>query len=177
MRRIAQISDIHFGAQDPEVVEALAADLKLQKYDLLIVSGDFTQRARGHQFKAAMAFLRRLPGPHLYVPGNHDIPLYDVTRRFLFPTAKYRKHVTPDLQPVFRDEQMLVMGLNTARPWTWTWDGFWKDGRIDPEQLLHIHRVCLQAPDELFKIVVTHHPFIPPRASGRMASSTGPPKR
>lgn len=162
MRRIAQISDIHFGAEDPDVVEALAADLKLQRYDLLIVSGDFTQRARGGQFKAAMAFLKRLPGPHLYVPGNHDVPLYDVARRFLSPTGKYRKHVTPNLRPVFRDDQLLVMGLNTARPWTWTWDGFWKDGNIRAEQLLHVHRVCLETPDERFKIVVTHHPFIPP---------------
>src|SRR5690606_15333282 len=151
---------IHFGAEDPDVVEALSADLKLQRYDLLIVSGDFTQRARGHQFKSAMRFLKRRPGPHLYVPGNHDVPLYDVDRRFLSPTGKYRKHGTDTLRPVFKDEQLLVMGLNTARPWTWTWDGFWKDGNIRDEQLLHVHHVCLKTPDELFKIVVTHHPFI-----------------
>lgn len=162
MRRIAQISDIHFGAEDPPVVEALEADLKAQPYDLLVISGDFTQRARGGQFRAAMDFIRRLPGPHLYVPGNHDVPLFDVTRRFLAPTGKYRKHVTRNLRPVFHDEQMLVMGLNTARPFTWTWDGFWKDGKVRAEQLLHVNRICLETPDELFKIVVTHHPFIPP---------------
>ncbi len=162
VRQIAHISDLHFGADDPPVVEALAADLLDWRYDLLVVSGDFTQRARGGQFRAAMRFLNRLPGPHLYVPGNHDVPLYDVLRRFLSPTGKYRRHVTRELRPVFRDDQLLVVGLNTARPFSATMDGFWKDGRISAQQLLDVHLLAAETPDDLFKIVVTHHPFIPP---------------
>lgn len=162
MRRIAHISDIHFGADDPPVVEALVADLLEQPYDLLVVSGDFTQRARLEQFEAAMRFVKRLPQPHLYVPGNHDVPMYDVLSRFFAPTGRYRRHVTTDLRPVFRDEEMLVIGLNTARPFSPTMDGFWKDGRISAEQLLDVHLTAAESPNELFKIVVTHHPFIPP---------------
>ena len=164
MRRIAHISDIHFGAEDPPVVSALARDLQAQSYDLLVVSGDFTQRARAEQFRAAMRFVEGLPRPHLYVPGNHDVPMHDVLSRFANPTGRYRRHVAPDLTPIFRDEQMLVMGLNTARSFSWTLDGFWKDGRISAEQLLSVHLACLETPAELFKVVVTHHPFIPPPA-------------
>ncbi len=162
MRRIAHISDIHFGAEDPAVVEALAEDLLAWRYDLLVVSGDFTQRARAGQFRAAMQFLNRLPGPQLCVPGNHDVPLYDVVRRFMSPVGRYRRYVMDELRPVFRDEQLLVVGLNTARPFSPTLDGFWKDGRISAEQLLDVHLLAAETPDELFKIVVTHHPFIPP---------------
>ncbi|MEM7808192.1 MAG: metallophosphoesterase [Planctomycetota bacterium] len=162
MRTIAHISDIHFGAEDPAAVEALRDDLLGEPYDLLVVSGDFTQRARRRQFEAAKAFIDALPQPHLYVPGNHDVPLYDVFRRFVKPTGNYRKHVTPDLRPVFQDDQMLVLGLNTARPISKSINGFWKDGRLSCAQLLDVHLACLKAPAELFKVVVTHHPFLPP---------------
>ena len=164
MRRIAHISDIHFGAEDPPVVDALRRDLLAGPYDLLVVSGDFTQRARPSQYRAAMAFVRSLPGPQLCVPGNHDLPLYDVLRRFGRPTARYRRFVDPNLTPIFQDGQLLVIGLNTARPLSWTLDGFWKDGRINSRQLRDVRRACEATPDRLFKIVVTHHPFIPPPA-------------
>ncbi len=162
MKRLAHISDIHFGAEEPAAVEALRQDLLAEPYDLLVVSGDFTQRARPKQFEAAMAFVNALPGKHLYVPGNHDVPLYDVFRRFFSPTGRYQKHVTDNLRPIYRDDQMLVIGLNTARPISKSLHGFWKDGRISCEQLLNVHLACLEAPDDLFKVVVTHHPFLPP---------------
>ena len=162
MRRIAHISDIHFGAEDPPVVEALRRDLLDEAYDLLVVSGDFTQRARAAQFRWATNFLREVPGPHLYVPGNHDVPLGNLFRRFTRPMGKYRRFVSRDLMPVFHDEQLLVIGLNTARPFSWTWDGFWKDGKVRAKQLLRVRTVCREVPETIFKVVVTHHPFLPP---------------
>src|SRR5215203_2252501 len=99
MRTIAHISDIHFGRTDPPVVEGLVKDLAGRHPSLLVMSGDFTQRARERQYRDAAAFMARLPGPQLVVPGNHDIPLYDVIRRFFFPLSRYRKHITPDLRP------------------------------------------------------------------------------
>jgi 3',5'-cyclic AMP phosphodiesterase CpdA len=162
MRRIAHISDLHFGAEDPAAVQALAADLQGWPYDLLVVSGDLTQRARHRQFRAAMDFLKRVNGRWLCVPGNHDIPLYDVVRRFLSPLGRYRQIVTPDLAPVFQDEQLLVAGLNSARPFSPTWNGFWKDGRLSREQLGRVEALAAPVPEALFKVVVTHHPFIPP---------------
>ncbi len=161
MRTIAHISDIHFGADDPPVVEGLVADLAAREPSVLVVSGDFTQRARGKQFRRAMAFVNRLPGPRICVPGNHDIPLRDVLRRFFTPLANYKKFVTADLMPTYQDAELLVIGVNTARPISKTLRGFWKDGRIGRRQLAKIERRCGEAAGA-FRVVVTHHPFLPP---------------
>ena len=158
MRTIAHISDIHFGKVDPAVVEGLVADLSnpARKPTLLVVSGDFTQRARRRQYEQAAAFLGRLPTPQLVVPGNHDIPMFDVIRRFFFPLNRYRKYITRDLRPSYQDEELFVLGVNTARSFTH------KSGWISDEQLLDVKlRVC-PLPDDMVKVVVTHHPFIPP---------------
>jgi 3',5'-cyclic AMP phosphodiesterase CpdA len=162
MRIINHISDIHFGRVDPPVAEALVSDLAANPCDLLVISGDFTQRARAKQYQAAAEYCRRLPTPQLVVPGNHDIPLYDVIRRFFSPLGRYRKYISPDLRPFHLDNEIAVLGINTARPFTWSWNGFWKDGRISEEQLADIQTRFCELPKELFKIVVTHHPFIPP---------------
>jgi 3',5'-cyclic AMP phosphodiesterase CpdA len=162
MRTIAHISDIHFGRIDPLVVEGCVADVTAQQPSLVIMSGDFTQRARARQYKDAMAFMRRLPAPQLYVPGNHDLPLFNVLERFFWPLRNYHKYVTRDVRPVFLDDEILVMGINTARPFTLNLDGFWKDGKISEEQLLDIKLKACDLPASIFKIVVTHHPFIPP---------------
>ncbi len=162
MRTLAHISDVHFGKIDPPVVEGLAADLSERQPSLLVVSGDFTQRARWKQYSDAARFLARLPRPQLLVPGNHDIPLYDLIRRFFFPLDYYRRQISADLRPVYRDEEMIVIGINTARSFTFTLDGFWKDGRISEEQLLDVQLQAKDLPQSLFKVVVTHHPFIPP---------------
>ena len=156
MRTIAHISDLHFGRIDPPVAEGLVADLADRKPDLLVVSGDFTQRAREGQYKRAAAYLKRLPTPQLVVPGNHDIPMFDVLRRFFFPLHRYRRLITKDLRPLYRDDELMVLGINTARSFTH------KSGWISEEQLLDVKtRVCGVSPD-VVKVVVTHHPFIPP---------------
>jgi len=84
--RVLHLSDLHFGAHDEDLVEAVERKADELKPDLVVISGDFTQRARTEQFKDACAFLDRLrEAGHevLGVPGNHDVPLYDVLRRFL----------------------------------------------------------------------------------------------
>src|SRR5437667_2592523 len=156
MRTIAHISDIHFGRTDRAVVEGLVKDLSERTPTLLVVSGDFTQRAREKQYRAAADYLRRLPNPQLVVPGNHDIPLFDLIRRFFFPLERYRRLITKDLRPAYQDEELYVLGINTARSFTH------KSGWISEEQLLDVKlRVC-PLPPSVFKVVVTHHPFIPP---------------
>jgi len=94
MRTIAHISDLHFGRLDPPVAEGLVGDLTRQKPDLLVVSGDFTQRAREGQFRQAADYLKRLPTPQLVIPGNHDVPLFDVFRRFFVPSGYTWANVT-----------------------------------------------------------------------------------
>lgn len=155
MKVIAHISDLHFGTEIPAVAEALVTDLEAQSPSLVIVSGDLTQRARRRQFTAARDYLRRLPRPQLIVPGNHDIPLFDVARRFLAPLARYQQHIGAELNPVFFDEDLFVTGLNTARSFTW------KSGRISTDQLRRLWENLWHVGDRL-KVIVTHHPFIAP---------------
>jgi 3',5'-cyclic AMP phosphodiesterase CpdA len=162
MRTIAHISDLHFGKLDPPVAAGLVADLNANPPSLVVCSGDFTQRARSGQYRDAAAFMRRLPEPQLVVPGNHDVPLWDILRRILSPLGRYRRYISSDLRPVYRDEELLVIGINTARRISLTLNGFWKDGRISSEQLLDVKLAAADATEQQFKVVVTHHPFIPP---------------
>jgi 3',5'-cyclic AMP phosphodiesterase CpdA len=162
MRVLHHISDLHFGKIDPPVAEGLVEDLAAQPCDLLVISGDFTQRARASQYQAAADYRQRLPLPQLVVPGNHDIPLYDVLRRFGNPLEFYKRYISDDLLPFFADDEIAVLGLNTARSWTWAINGFWKDGRVSVGQLAEVHKRLGGLPESVFKVVVTHHPFIPP---------------
>ena len=157
MKTIAHISDLHFGTVEPELVEGLTEDLLEVNPDLLVVSGDLTQRARIRQFTAAKSFLEKLPFPKLIVPGNHDVPLFDIFRRFLSPLTRYKKYISEDLNPFYtNDRGFAIYGINTARSFTW------KEGRISVEQMKELERKICPLPDSMFKIVVTHHPFIPP---------------
>jgi 3',5'-cyclic AMP phosphodiesterase CpdA len=162
LRTIAHISDLHFGTVDPAVADGLLADINARKPSVVVASGDFTQRARVGQFNEAREFLNKLPFPQITVPGNHDIPLWNFFRRFFFPLTRYRRMINRDLRPAYRDDELVIIGINTARPFSWSWDGFWKDGRISEEQLIDINLSLCDLPDSVFKVVVTHHPFIPP---------------
>lgn len=156
MTRIAHLSDIHFGANDEKIVAATEAWLQKRRPDLVIISGDFTQRAREAQFRAASAYLNRLRAGGLKVlaiPGNHDVPLYDVVRRFAAPLARYKRYIDSDLCPWFEDDDVAVLGLNTARSLTI------KDGRINADQIeLMNQRFRTVAPAKTL-ILVTHHPL------------------
>lgn len=155
MKTVAHLSDLHFGTEIPEIAEALVADLQLLAPSLVVISGDLTQRARHSQFTAARDFLQRLPQPQLVVPGNHDIPLFDVARRFFCPLHRYRQLIHAEVNPVYADEELFVVGLNTARSFTW------QSGRISESQVEQLRTTFEQAGSRS-KIVVTHHPFIPP---------------
>jgi 3',5'-cyclic AMP phosphodiesterase CpdA len=155
MRTIAHISDLHFGRIDPPVLEGLVEDLRERTPTLLVVSGDFTQRARPEQYREAAQYLTRLPKPQLVVPGNHDVPLWDVVSRIFSPLIRYQRFITRDLSPCFQDEELFVLGINTARSFTRT------SGWITGGQLEDVRRRVCSLPATLFKVVVTHHPFIP----------------
>lgn len=153
MRTIVHISDIHFGMADLAVVERLVEKILEIGPDLIVVSGDLTQRARTNQFIEARRFLDRLPQPHIVVPGNHDVPMYNLYDRFLQPLEKYQRHITHDLMPLFCDEEIAVLGVNTARSLTI------KGGRISEEQVAEIRKKLDGLSDQKVKIIVTHHPF------------------
>jgi len=172
MTRIAHLSDIHFGANDARIVDAATAWLEQRRPDLVIVSGDFTQRARIAQFRAASAWLNRLRSGGLAVlavPGNHDIPLYDVVRRFAAPLDRYRRYIDRELCPWFENETVAVLGLNTARSLTI------KDGRINRDQIARLRRRFADVPADRTRILVTHHPLfaLPIGAGGELTEAVG----
>ncbi|HEX8747675.1 MAG TPA: metallophosphoesterase family protein [Pyrinomonadaceae bacterium] len=153
MRKLVHLSDLHFGRVDYDVVEPLISTVNEMKPDVVAVSGDLTQRARSHQFAEARKFLDALPVPQIIVPGNHDVPLYNFVARFTQPLTKYRRHITNDLEPFYADDEVAILGINTARALTT------KYGRINERQIEAIRTRMCSYKEEMTKIIVTHHPF------------------
>ncbi len=153
MRKVVHISDVHFGTADAAMVELVVARINEISPDVLVVSGDLTQRAKSEEFKQARGFLDRLPKPQIVVPGNHDVPLFNVVDRFLRKFEKYEKYITSDLTPTFIDDEIAIVGVNTARSL------MIKGGRISNEQIEYIQAQFCGLNDKMLKIVVTHHPF------------------
>ncbi|WP_373067209.1 metallophosphoesterase, partial [Gemmatimonas sp.] len=161
MRTVAHLADLHFGTTLAATLAPLVQLLRELTPDLVIISGDLTQRATRAQFIEAHAYLDRLPTPQLVIPGNHDVPLYDVMRRFLSPLGRYRTHITNELDPVFLDDEIAVVGINTARSLTF------KGGAISEHQLVSSTAFLDTIPPQVARLVVTHHPFdIPVGLSG-----------
>ncbi|WP_449473458.1 metallophosphoesterase family protein [Sphingobium chungangianum] len=172
MARIAHLSDIHFGANDPKIVSATGAWLEHSQPDLVIISGDFTQRARIDQFRAASAWLNRLRAAGmrlLVIPGNHDVPLYDVVRRFAAPLDRYKRYISNELCPWYEDEKVAILGINTARSLTI------KDGRINHDQMKMIEERFAPVTPEKTRILVTHHPLfaMPIGKGGELSEAVG----
>ena len=156
MPRLIHLSDLHFGAHDPVLVEAVERRLDEEAPDLVVVSGDFTQRARTEQFEQAGAFLRRVrDAGHevLAVPGNHDVPLYDVVRRFLSPLTRYKRYIDDSLCPFIEIDGAAVLGINTARSLTF------KNGHVSEEQMELIRDTFSKTSINQPRILVTHHPL------------------
>lgn len=169
MPRLIHLSDLHFGAHEPHLVEAVEARIDEEKPDLVVISGDFTQRARTEQFKEACHFLTRLKDAGhevLGVPGNHDVPLYDVLRRFLSPLTRYKRFIDDELCPYHELNGAVVLGINTARSLTFS------DGRISHEQMAFIRRTFERVRD-VPRILVTHHPLFALPVGGELANAVG----
>jgi 3',5'-cyclic AMP phosphodiesterase CpdA len=153
LRTIAHISDLHFGRVDHAILPALAKAVTAANPDVVVVSGDLTQRARPREFAEARGFLNTLPSPQIIVPGNHDVPLYDVVSRWLTPLANYRRFIGDNLEPFYADDEIAVQGINTARSLTF------KGGRINSAQVAGSCARMAARPADTTRIVVTHHPF------------------
>ena len=170
MARLLHLSDLHFGAHEPKLVDAVERNAASLKPDLVVVSGDFTQRARTEQFHEACQFLERLRNHGLEVlgvPGNHDVPLYDVLRRFLSPLARYRRFIDESLCPFVELPGVAVLGINTARSLTF------KDGRMNADQVQFIRDTFARIPSDAFRILVTHHPLFALKVAGETERAIG----
>jgi 3',5'-cyclic AMP phosphodiesterase CpdA len=159
MRTLVHLSDLHFGRVDPALLDPLRNLVREIAPDVVVISGDLTQRAKSEQFEEARAFLDTLPGPQIVVPGNHDISLYNVFRRFVQPLDRYKRYITEDLNPCHIDDEIAVVGVNTARSLTF------KDGRVNKEQVEQIRATLAGLDPKITRVVVTHHPFDLPKGS------------
>ena len=154
MSVLLQISDPHFGTEQPHVVEALVAMAQSVRPDAVVLSGDITQRARRAEFESARRFLDRLSGPPMLVlPGNHDIPLFNLAARILRPYGNHQRSFGRQLEPEIDTPDFRVIGVNTTRAWRH------KDGAVSAAQIARVSRRLRGARHEQLRIVVTHQPL------------------
>lgn len=159
MSVLLQISDAHFGTEQVSVVEALVTLSQQQRPDVLVLSGDITQRARACQFRAARALTHRLGLPVLAIPGNHDIPLFNLGARLLHPYAQHCEAFGSELEPVHSSPELLVLCVNTTR-----WYRH-KNGEVSPAQIERVSKRLASARPGQLRVVVVHHPVAVPRAT------------
>ncbi len=161
MTRLLHISDTHFGTERPQVVEALVALAAAQQPDLVLLSGDITQRARPSQFRAARRFTDRLNAPLLAIPGNHDITLFDLWARMTKPYARQRQAFGGDLEPVHASADLLLVCVNTTRPWRH------KNGEVSAAQIERVAGLLRSAAAEQLRVVAVHQPIAVTRDADR----------
>lgn len=152
MSLLLHISDTHFGTEQAHVVEALVAMASQQRPNLVVLSGDITQRARAAQFRAASDFVHRLGAPVLAVPGNHDIALFDLWTRLRQPYARYGTAFGGDLEPVHCSPDLMVVCVNTTRVWRH------KNGEVSESQIDRVVRLLQSACAAQLRVVVVHQP-------------------
>jgi 3',5'-cyclic AMP phosphodiesterase CpdA len=153
MTVLLHISDTHFGTEQPPVLEALVTLSLQQRPDVVILSGDITQRARPEQFHDARAFTSRLGAPVLAIPGNHDIALFDVMARLFNPYARYSAAFGADLEPVYSSKDLLVVCVNTTRRYRHI------HGEVFDLQIDRVSALLGSARAEQLRVVVVHQPI------------------
>lgn len=151
-------SDLHFGQPHrPTVAEAFLDSIRVAAPDLIVLSGDFTQRAKAREYAQAREYLDRMPDvPTVVTPGNHDVPLYRVVERILTPYRNYRAHIREELNTVTRLRGLTVVSLNSAAPRRAI-----VNGRIEPWQLDFARKAFSETPRGDVKAVVAHHHLSP----------------
>lgn len=156
MTRVVHLTDLHFGLHDPDLVGPLKEAVLSVAPDVILVSGDLTQRALRGQFAEAMAFLRGLAKPFLVVPGNHDVPVFNLFQRLFNPFGPYRDGAAADLGPVLKFGPLRIFGMNTANPYRW------RGGIARIEQVDTICTALRDGPQGGTNIIVCHHPLEEP---------------
>lgn len=160
MKKLLQISDPHFGTAQPPVMEALVDLARRQRPDVLVLSGDITQRATAAQFREARAFCDRLQIPQmLALPGNHDIPLFNPWQRLVTPYARYLQAFGPGLEPALDTAWLQLSAVNTTRRWRH------KNGEVSARQIDRVAARLRQALPGQLRVVVVHQPVYVLRAA------------
>ena len=151
---LLHLSDPHFGAEESGAVTALLALAEQERPDVVVASGDITQRARAAEFDAAQRFFERLDARHvLVVPGARDIPLWDLPQRLLAPFAGFRRVFGDNLEPRLIAPFVWIAGLVSPRRWRHA------NGALSRDQVLRTAQWLQAAPPGVLKVVAVHHPM------------------
>lgn len=156
MTRLLHLTDLHFGLHREELVQPLHDAVVANRPDVVVVSGDLTQRALAWQFKTAMAFLNGLDLPFMVIPGNHDLPAFNPLARLLNPFGAYRRGAAQELTPALMVGRLRIFGINTADPLQWR-GGVARTGQVE-----QVCRALRDSPVDVTNILVCHHPFEEP---------------
>ncbi|WP_299880362.1 metallophosphoesterase [uncultured Cocleimonas sp.] len=162
MNTFIHISDLHYGREIANLEDKLVKQLDNLKPDLIIISGDITQRATKQEFIKAKAFLNRLKFPYILIPGNHDLPVFRVLERFFNPWKNWCKYISTELEPLIEGDGYTAVGINTARRLGWYFD--LSRGRISHQQIKRTEEIFKNNPDTNLRLLVAHHPFWLPKA-------------
>ncbi|MDQ8163723.1 MAG: metallophosphoesterase [Gemmatimonadota bacterium] len=176
--RVLHVSDIHCGR--PFVAAHVAAALAVAaetRFDAIVMSGDFSQRARVHEFEQARGILERFRAlaPTIEVPGNHDTAWWhapfgwgDASRLHV----GYRAFINETLEPVVSVPGVCMVGLNSAAgmlPQAVTW--YPRDWRVKggllPAQFAFARRALAGAAPGDLRLLVVHHNVVRGRLSNR----------
>ncbi len=178
--KIVHLSDIHFGAVDAAAAGALPAYVRSLNADVLVVSGDFTQRGRAGQFRAAAEWVRSMGLPVVAVPGNHDVSVYAMWRRVSFPLTRFERWVgeLPSSRKVLIGAPGFVGRIDCA--WRWEFPG-WRfvglnsarrlagdlkfpltNGGLSERQMAIVEREAAGMAAGVQLAVVMHHPLLAP---------------
>lgn len=160
--KIAHLSDLHFGRHDDSVVDALVPELQSQNTDLVVISGDFTQKGTESEFQVARKFIDKLGRPVFAVPGNHDVPQRNLLTRLFNPYGLYRRYIDDMLEPFVEVAGVAFLGLKTTR--RVTPDFNWSNGVLDRRQLEQLQMRFAAASSSAVRVVVAHHPLLYPEA-------------
>jgi len=157
MTVIAHISDLHFGRESPDVATGLLTSLAEQNPQVVVISGDLTQRAKTREYVAAANFIRQINTNCLIVPGNHDLTAFNLFERFIRPWNKWKRIIDENLQPTLRTPEALLVGVNTARKWASLFD--FSRGRISRQQINRVLQSFEGEAEHKLRILIAHHPF------------------
>ncbi len=156
MSVLLHISDTHFGTEQAVVVEALTVFAHAHQPELVVLTGDITQRARRAEFAAARTFAQSLGAKVLAMPGNHDIPLFNVVARMFHPYAGFRAAFGAQTEPMYSSSELLLLCVNTSRPHRH------RHGEISPEQIERVAAELERASPKQLRVVAVHQPIDTP---------------
>lgn len=151
---VVHCSDLHFGSGfQPARADDLLLHINELNPDVVVVSGDLTMRARSEQFEAAREFLLKIEAPLIVIPGNHDVPLYDLPMRALRPFANYQQYIADLNKGPMALKHVSLFGLNTVNPWRH------QQGKFRMLELIEMERWMGEQPEDNWKVSVVHQHF------------------